>query len=139
VPTQRGKRPTPGSRNQKAARPAAKPAAKAAPRPAAPAPAKPAAAAPRRGTAALAPPPRAARAVVVAPGDRAAQIRADVQRSKLTHPEPWGYTSKARGWDERAARLATDIAAGRDVTRALEALAGEIEGDRDFQAARRLF
>jgi hypothetical protein len=102
-----------------ASRPAAKPlkAAKAATKPAAP----------------------AARLTL---GERAEGLRDEIQRSKLTHPDPWRYAPKARGWGERAQVLVELIVARGDTASArgsLEALAAELRGDRDFQEARRLF
>ena len=73
------------------------------------------------------------------PLERAERLRDDIQRSNVTHSDPWSYTAKARAWGERAQRLVDDAAAGRDVRRAVAALGAEVEGDRDFQAARRLF
>ena len=73
------------------------------------------------------------------PLERAERLRDDIQRSKVTHSDPWSYTAKARAWGERAQRLVDDGAAGRDVRRAVAALAAEVEGDRDFREARRLF
>lgn len=75
-------------------------------------------------------------------GEQAARLRDDILRSKLTHPDPWRYAGKARGWGERAQALVDQTAAGShgaEARRAFEALAGEIQGDRDFQEARRLF
>lgn len=73
--------------------------------------------------------------------DQAERLREAIQRSKLTHPDPWSYTPKARGWGERAQTLVDQLARGEDGTarRALETLAAAVEGDRDFQEARRLF
>lgn len=115
-------------------RPAAK-SVKAAP---AKAPAKLKAKAPSRAAAparSSAPPAASAPSAVL----RAERLRDDVQRSKMTHPDPWGYTGKARGWSERAERLVADAQAGRDVRAALDTLTGELDADRDFQEARRLF
>jgi hypothetical protein len=75
-------------------------------------------------------------------GEQAERLRDEIQRSKLTHPDPWRYTAKARGWGERAQVLVELIAARGDTASArgsLEALAAELQGDRDFQEARRLF
>jgi hypothetical protein len=74
--------------------------------------------------------------------ERAEALRDAVLKSKLSHPNPWHYTSKARAWVQRAQRVVDDIAAGKDpdtCRQALEALAGEVEGDVDFQEARQLF
>ena len=119
-------------------------AGKAAPRPAAraqtvspakakaPAPTKPAATPSR-------PAPAPAGPSLV---EQAERLRDDIVRSKLTHPDPWRYATKARAWGERAQALVEQAAAGRQAAgaqRDLEALAREVQGDRDFQEARRLF
>lgn len=131
----------------KAARPAAKPAAKvvSAPvRPAAKAPAKtsaPAAArakAPAARPAAPASPPPAGPTLLA----QAERLRDEIQQSKLTHPDPWSYTSKARAWAARAQALVEQVdRAGDDAAtrRAFQALSAEVAADRDFQEARRLF
>jgi hypothetical protein len=98
-------------------------------------PVRPKAAAPQRARPAASPPEPVAVPLV----DRATRLFDDIQRSKVTHPAPWGYTTKARGWSERAERLVADAVAGRDVRHALDGLAHEVQGDRDFQEARRLF
>ncbi len=69
------------------------------------------------------------------------RLREAILRSKLSHPDPWRYTAKARRWGERAQQLVEAIAAAETpaLRRALETLAAEVEGDRDFQEARRLF
>jgi hypothetical protein len=63
-------------------------------------------------------------------------------RSKLTHPDPWNYTAKARAWGERLQALVEEIAVA-DQTPALHAalgkLAAEVEGDAEFQKARQQF
>ena len=127
------------SRPSKAAsRPAAKPAkaAKAATKTAA----KATAAAPPKRTAATArPAPPAAGPTL---GEHAERLRDEIQRSKLTHPDPWRYAAKARGWGERAQVLVELVALRGDTASArgsFEALAAELQGDRDFQEARRLF
>ena len=122
---------------------ASKPA-KAARKPAAKAPAKAAAkAAPK-----AAPPAKravpAARPASAGPGlmALAERLRDQIQQSKLTHPDPWTYGAKARGWGERAQVLVDEIAVKGDspaVQRTIEALEAELRGDRDFQEARRLF
>jgi hypothetical protein len=110
-----------------AARPAAKAAKKPASKPvAAPAP-KQAAAAPHAG---------------LSLGERARQLHEEITRSKLTHPDPWRYADKARGWGERAQVIVEVIAVRGDTASArgsLEALLAEVDRDRDFQEARRLF
>jgi hypothetical protein len=74
--------------------------------------------------------------------EQAERLRDDVIRSKLTHPDPWTYTARARAWGERAQALVEEIAAAGQ-TPALHAavakLAAEVEGDADFQRARQLF
>jgi hypothetical protein len=73
---------------------------------------------------------------------RAEELRDAILRSKLSHPNPWDYTPRVRIWAPRAQQVVDDIAAGKDgdtCRRALEALAAEVEGDADFQEARRLF
>ncbi len=74
--------------------------------------------------------------------ERAERLRDSILRSKLSNPNPWHYTGKARVWAQRAQRIVDDIAAGGEAEtcqRAFEALATEVEGDADFQEARRLF
>ena len=74
--------------------------------------------------------------------ERAERLRDDLLRSKLTHPDPWSYTAKARAWGERAQALVEEIVVVGE-TPALHAtvtkLATEVEGDADFQKARQLF
>lgn len=75
-------------------------------------------------------------------GERAERLRDEIQRSKLTHPDPWAYAAKARAWGERAQTLVQQIAIGGNTASAksaLEALDAELRRDRDFQEARRLF
>ena len=96
--------------------------------------------APRKGAAATArpaPPPAGSTL-----GAHAERLRDEIQRSKLTHPDPWRYAAKARGWGERAQVLVELIAVRGNAPSArssLEALAAELQGDRYFQEARRLF
>jgi hypothetical protein len=74
--------------------------------------------------------------------DLAERLRDDIQRSKLTHPDPWTYAAKARAWEVRAQALVEEIALKGDTPatrRTLEALDREVQRDRDFQEARRLF
>jgi hypothetical protein len=74
--------------------------------------------------------------------EQARSLREAIQRSKLTAPDPWAYTPKARGWIQRADEVLARIESGADAAgtrKALEALQAEVEGDRDFQEARRLF
>jgi hypothetical protein len=116
------------------AKPAPRPAPKAAPKPA-PRPAPKAASG--RGPAAG--PARTSEPSVL---ERCEALRDAIQKSKLTAPDPWAYTAKARGWGQRAQDLVDRIAreGATDAARqGLERLAGEVEGDRDFQEARRLF
>ena len=75
--------------------------------------------------------------------DQVERLRDQIQRSKLTHPDPWTYGAKARGWGERAASPRGCRSPSRGdspaAQRTIEALDAEIQGDRDFQEARRLF
>jgi hypothetical protein len=115
----KGGRPAPPSRTQAVLTKAAAPAVKAAPV--------------RRAAAAV---------VVVTLLERAERLRDDILRSKTTHPDPWGYTAKARGWGQRAQALVDELASRGDsaqLERSVETLTAEVTGDRDFQAARRLF
>jgi hypothetical protein len=76
------------------------------------------------------------------PGEQAERLRDDIQRSKLTHPDPWTYGVKARAWGARAQALVEQFAVQGDTPatrRTLATLSGEVAGDRDFQEARRLF
>jgi hypothetical protein len=75
-------------------------------------------------------------------GERAERLRDEILRSKLTHPDPWTYAPKARAWGERAQVIVeTIVIQGHTPTllRTLEALDAEVQRDRDFQEARRLF
>ena len=111
---------------------------KAAPRPAAKT-AKKTTAPPKRAVATPRPAPPPAGPTL---GEQAERLRDEIQRSKLTHPDPWRYAAKARGWGERAQVLVELIAVRGDTSSArgsLEALAAELQRDRDFQEARRLF
>lgn len=121
--------------NKQSARP--KPAAKA---PVAKAPvAKPAARPPQPAPRSAAPARQAAPTPLL---EQARSLREAIERSKLTAPDPWGYTTKARGWIQRADQVLSRIESSADAAgtrKTLETLRGEIEGDRDFQAARRLF
>jgi len=74
--------------------------------------------------------------------ERAERLRDDILRSKLTHPDPWTYTAKARAWGGRVQALVEEIAsAGQTPTlhAAVEKFSAEVEGDPDFQRARQLF
>ena len=74
--------------------------------------------------------------------EQAERLRDEIQRSKLTHPDPWTYGAKARTWSVRAQTLVDQLAArGADsaTQRALVTLEAEVQGNRDFQEARRLF
>jgi hypothetical protein len=120
-----------------AAKPAAK--AKAAPKPAPKAAPKPA---PRPAPKASRPAASPARASEPSVLERCEALRDAIQKSKLTAPDPWAYTAKARGWGQRAQELVDRIAregATASAQQGFERLAGEVEGDRDFQEARRLF
>ena len=74
--------------------------------------------------------------------ERAEGLWAQIVRSKLTHPDPWDYTAKARVWAHRAEQIVEDLAMGRNIEgarRALTDLTAELEQDRDFDAARKAF
>jgi len=96
-------------------------------------------AAPKRAVATARPAPQLASPTL---GEQTEHLRDEIQRSKLTHPNPWAYAAKVRAWGERAQALVEQIAANGDTPaarRTLEALDGEVQGDRDFREARRLF
>jgi hypothetical protein len=129
--TTKSKKP-PKAEARTAVRPPAKPAAKATTRSKSTAPARPAVATAR-------PVPQPA-----GPGllEQAERLRDEIQRSKLTHPDPWTYGAKARTWGVRAQALVDQLAAQGDDTairRALVTLEAEVQSNRDFQEARRLF
>ncbi len=72
--------------------------------------------------------------------EQAKALRDSVQESKLTARDPWGYTAKARAWQERVEQLLDRITANVDAAatrKGVEALRAEIEGDRDYQEAQR--
>jgi hypothetical protein len=72
--------------------------------------------------------------------ERAKALRDSVQQSKLTARDPWGYTAKARVWEERVEQLLDRITANVDAAatgKSVETLRTEIEGDRDYQEALR--
>jgi hypothetical protein len=74
--------------------------------------------------------------------ERAERLRDDLLRSKLTHPDPWSYTAKARAWAERAQTLVQDIAIASqtpELHAMVAKLAAEVENDPDYQKARQLF
>ena len=122
------KRSAPKKASTKAAKPAPRPAGKAA-----------TAHATAKRVSAPRPAPQSAGPNV---GERAERLRDDILRSKLTHPDPWTYATKARGWGDRAQVLIELIVVQGHTPaalRTLEALHAEVEGDRDFQEARRLF
>ncbi len=99
--------------------------------------AKPRPPAPRRAPAA-APRPASGSSLL----ERARALRDAIQRSKLTASNPWAYTPKARGWEQRAQQLLEQLARGGPdgaTRQALDALATEVERDPDFREARRLF
>jgi hypothetical protein len=75
-------------------------------------------------------------------GERARRLRDEIARSKHTHPDPWTYAAKARAWGDRVEILVEQIIIRGDTVatrRSLEALDAELQRDRDFQDARRLF
>lgn len=130
--TRKGSSNPPKAARKPAGKPPARTAAKASPNARATAPAKRAGAPPR-------PAPAPARPSLA---DLAERLRDEVQRSKLTHPDPWAYAAKARAWGERAQALVEQIAVTGDTPatrRPLETLDREVQGDRAFQEARRLF
>ena len=72
--------------------------------------------------------------------EQAKALRDSVQESKLTARDPWGYTAKARTWQERVEQLLDRITANVDAAatrKSVEALRAEIEGDREYQEAQR--
>jgi hypothetical protein len=80
--------------------------------------------------------------VVVTLLERAERLRDDILRSKTTHPDPWGYTAKAREWGRQAQALVDELARRGEsgaLAQRVEALSAEVTADRDFQEARRLF
>lgn len=86
--------------------------------------------------------PAAVTAHAGSPLERAERLRAAIERSKLTAADPWAYTPKARRWGQRAQELVERIARSGPTAaleRDLGALTSEVEADRDFQGARRLF
>jgi hypothetical protein len=112
---------------RKAARPAGKAAKKAAP----------AKAAAKRGDERP-----ASAAAGPALHEHARRLRDEIARSKHTHPDPFAYAPKARAWGERVEILVEQIIVRGDIPatrRSLEALDTELQRDRDFQDARRLF
>ena len=124
------KRSAPKKASTKAAKAARRPSGKAATK---------ASAGSKRTTASAQPTPPSAGLSI---GERAERLRDDILRSKLTHPDPWSYASKARGWGDRAQVLVEMIVVQGQTSgllRTLETLHAEVEGDRDFQVARRLF
>jgi hypothetical protein len=138
VAKKRQKRPATKKASSKPSKAARKPAGKPPAKTTAKTPPKAKPTAPARRLVALPRPAPASPSLI----DLAEHLRDEVQRSKLTHPDPWTYASKARAWGERAQALVEEIAVKGDTLagrRALEALDGEVQGDRDFQEARRLF
>jgi len=136
VATKRGRSGTKVKSKKPAPKPAAKRAAGRAPATATKA-ARPAAKA-----AAPTPARRAAPATASTALERAESLRDAIQRSKLTASDPWAYTAKARGWEQRAQNLVTSIVRQGDTAaarQALDKLGAEVDGDRDFQQARRMF
>jgi hypothetical protein len=108
--------------------------------------ASPAAAARPKPQSPPAAPTRAARPAAPRPAppaslfDRTKAVRDLIAESKLTAADPWAYTEKARAWTQRAQSLLDEVARsqdGGDQERRLAALRAEIEGDADFQEARR--
>jgi hypothetical protein len=74
--------------------------------------------------------------------EHAEGLRDAILRSRLSHPEPWSYTPRTHTWGVEAQRIIDEIAEGKDIDtcrRAYEVLAAKVEGDPEFQVARRLF
>jgi hypothetical protein len=74
--------------------------------------------------------------------EQAEGLRDAILRSRLSHPEPWSYTPRTHSWGLEAQRIIDEIAEGKDIDtcrRAYEVLAAKVEGDPEFQTARRLF
>ena len=72
----------------------------------------------------------------------AEEIRDAIRRSRFTAPDPWAYTPRERVWARRAQGLVEAISGDGDTAenrQALEKLVAEVEGDPDFQEARRRF
>lgn len=145
--TKRGKRSgAKPSTKVRSTKPSAKPAAKAAgtgpaKRSAAP-PSSPAGRPVERRVTIPAIAPARREAAPVSLLERAKALRDVIQRSKLTAPDPWRYTPKARAWLGRAEPLLDRISANTETVemrKAVDALAAEVEGDADFREARRLF
>ena len=68
-------------------------------------------------------------------------LRNEIHRTKLSHPDPWSYTARARAWGERAQQLVEAIATSGespDRRRAFKALSAEVQADKDFRLARDL-
>lgn len=126
------------ARKHQAPKKAATKSAKAARRPAGKTATKAVSASKRAPAAARPTPPTAG----PGPGERAERLRDEILRSKLTHPDPWAYAGKARAWGDRAQGLVELIVVEGPspvALRTLEELYAEVERDRDFQEARRLF
>jgi hypothetical protein len=74
--------------------------------------------------------------------ERAERLRDDILRSKLTHPDPWTYTAKARTWGGDIQELVEEIAVAGltpDLHAKFATLLTEVESDSDFQRACQLF
>ena len=128
--TKRGKRSGTKTKSTGKAKATAKPPVKSG-RAAGPAPGR------RAASPAVAPARRAAPLPLL---ERGKALRDAIQLSKLTAPDPWSYTGRARTWLGRVERLLDRISAGvetAEMRKAIETLAAEVEGDRDFQEARR--
>lgn len=116
-----------------------KPAAKRGAKPAGHGKAKAAPAREPRSLAGAAAGRRAAGQSLLDEGERIAEA---ITRSKLTAADPWTYTAKARVWQRRVQELMAQIARDGETAalrQKLDALRAEVEGDRDFREARRLF
>ena len=116
------------------------PAPKAAPRQAPPAPPSPRPEARPVGASRVARPARSRPAPPPSLFERAKALRDLIEESKLTAVDPWTYTAKARTWAGRAQGIVDEVAKSQDgseLEQKVEALRTEIEGDVDFQEARR--
>jgi hypothetical protein len=73
---------------------------------------------------------------------RAERLRDAILKSKLTHPDPWRYTAKARAWSRQAQEIVDRIAIDGDVEAhrlAFQTLVADVESDPDFVEACRRF
>jgi len=153
-----GSKTAKAAKSSRSAKPAAgaRPAERRAPVEAAPRPAPPAPRAAPRQPPPVPPQPRpetrpaaASRVARPAPSrpapppslfERAKALRDLIEESKLAAADPWTYTAKARVWVGRAQGIVDEVAKSQDgaeLEQKLKALRTEIQGDADFQEARR--